>query len=60
MVGVFALFRLIDARILFLIALTLLGMIPLFLILGEKSSAEAISIFLYYSLVIGTFCELAS
>ncbi len=47
-------FRL-DARISFFWALLLLLMVPLFLILGDQTKAETLSIYVYYFLVLWVF-----
>lgn len=48
----------LDARIAFFWALLLLFSVPLFLILGDQLRAEAISIYVYYLLVIGAILSI--
>jgi len=48
----FTLFRILDARILFLLALVFLGMVILFLGISDQNQAQLFSILLYYCLVL--------
>ncbi len=56
----FTLFRILDARILFLLALVFLGMVILFLGISDQNQAQLFSILLYYCLVLWVISELLS
>lgn len=54
----FCLLFFIDSRISFLIALSLLSFVPVFLIMWDNSKAETLSIYTYYFLIIWVFMSI--
>lgn len=55
---IFCLLFYIDSRISFLVALSLLSFVPIFIIMENKEKAEILSIYTYYFLVIWVVSEI--